>query len=410
MKGFFSKKETQSLSRPDGKIYSCVSCNLLKNSINPRMQPFGGFEKKILIVNSHPTDADDRAGKPLQGKDGVFLRRALDKAGIDLWKDCLVTHAVNCKPSRNKKGEYKDPGSYEIACCRGTLLQLIEKKRPHMIILLGDVPLASLIGHRWQKDLGKIHKWRGWCIPDRDFNAWICPVYHPSFAVQGMQEHILIFEKDLQYLAELWGTPFPRHEEITLEFLDDLEPLRTIPPGSMIAFDYETTGLKPHAVGHRIICAAVATSSSHAYAFMLPKTRKERQPFIDLLENASIRKIAANMKFEHAWSLVRLKTEVQNWFWDTMLASHLMDNRPGITGLKFQTYVRFGVVDYASDVAPFLKAKNESSANALNEIDRLIETSSGRDKLLEYCGKDAVFEYRLALLQMEELGYNDLPF
>jgi len=37
MQGFFTKKETISQSRPDGKIYSCASCRLYKKAVNPRL-------------------------------------------------------------------------------------------------------------------------------------------------------------------------------------------------------------------------------------------------------------------------------------------------------------------------------------------------------------------------------------
>ena len=60
-------------------------------------------------------------------------------------------------------------------------LKIIEKYKPKVIILLGGSSLLSMIGYRWKKDLGGITKWRGWTIPDRDFKAWICPTFHPSY-------------------------------------------------------------------------------------------------------------------------------------------------------------------------------------------------------------------------------------
>ena len=83
---------------------------------------------------------------------------------------------------------------------------------------------------------------------------------------------------------------------------------------NMIAFDYETTGIKPHAKGHRIVCVSVADNENHVYVFMMPKTKRERQPFIDLLKNKRINKIAHNIKFEDTWSIVRLQnTKVARW-------------------------------------------------------------------------------------------------
>jgi len=80
-----------------------------------------------------------------------------------------------------------------------------------------------------------------------------------------------------------------------------------------------------------------------------------------------------------------------------------------VTGLKFQTYVNFGVVDYASEVAPYLQAK-DNNGNAINRIMELVGMPGGKEKLLEYCGLDAVYEYRLAMIQQKVMNYNFLPF
>jgi hypothetical protein len=79
-----------------------------------------------------------------------------------------------------------------------------------------------------------------------------------------------------------------------------------------------------------------------------------------------------------------------------MLAAHIIDNRFGVTGLKFQSYVRFGVLGYDDDVAPYLKAKD---SNSVNRIMELAETKEGMRKLLLYNGIDSLMEYRLAVLQ-----------
>jgi len=132
---------------------------------------------------------------------------------------------------------------------------------------------------------------------------------------------------------------------------------------------------------------------------MLPKSRKGRKPFTDLLQRTTVGKIAQNMKFEDNWTNVRLHIPVNNWIWDTMLASHILDNRPRVTGLKFQTYVQFGIIDYDSEVNPYLLAVDAKNANAINRIDELLKKPDGEKLLLKYCAMDSIFEYRLAMLQ-----------
>ena len=145
-------------------------------------------------------------------------------------------------------------------------------------------------------------------------------------------------------------------------------------------------------------------SEDECFVFMMPKNKKGRQPFIDLLANRSIGKMAHNMKFEETWSVVRLRQPVANWEWDSMLASHVLDNRPGICSLKFQTYINFGIIDYESEVSPYLKSASKDG-NALNRIFEADES-----KLMEYCALDSVYEYRLAMKQIEIMRYDFLPF
>ena len=191
-------------------------------------------------------------------------------------------------------------------------------------------------------------------------------------------------------------------EESKVGIVEDLKFLTTLT--GPVAFDYETTGLKPHNTAkHEIICMSVCNDWDKSYAFMMP-TDPIQKHYIKQFLKSNVGKIAQNMKFEINWSQNILKYVPNNWVWDTMLATHVMDNRSGVTGLKFQTYVQFGVVDYNSDVSPYLKAKDYKNGNAVNKIKDLIKTEDGKRKLLMYCGLDSLFEYRLAMLQMRHFN------
>jgi len=406
MSGFFSKKETQSLQRPDGKMLSCPVCGLYKTALSPRMQPHGNFKKGILNIGEAPGETEDRRGKQWQGKAGKVLKNAYAKLGIDLFDDCLNYNAVNCRPT--KDGGNRTPTQLEIECSRKNVLAVINQYKPKVIVLFGGVPLISIIGHRWNEALEGINKWRGFQIPDQDFKAWICPTLHPSFVMRSENNKGIetIWLQDMKKAIELVDIPFPIYEQPEINIIDNLNVLNEIKPLSTIAFDYETTGLKPHATGHRIVSASVAVSSNKAYTFLMPKKANLRKPFVDLLKNRSIKKVAQNMKFEHNWSKEILHTTVKNWHWDTMLASHILDNRTGITGLKFQTYINFGIVDYSSTVNKYIRAKE---SNDLNKVKQYIKTEKGKQELLKYNALDAIHTYRL-FEQQELLINNILPF
>ncbi len=405
MQGFFTKQQTQSISRPDGKVHSCASCGLYQHVQSPRMVPFGNFKKRILNIGKAPDETDDEKGRPFQGRAGRRLQQEYRRLGIDLFEDCLNVNAVNCC-SLDDKGQVREPTQQEIACCRNRVLKVITEYQPHIIILFGTAAVTSLIGHRWKKDLGGIMKWRGWNIPDREFKAWICPVFSPEYVEKADSPEIdVIWKSDLKQAISMIKKPFPafEDEEKYVEIIEakDFMQSSLYPVPKIAAFDYETSGLKPHNKGHRIACASVCSNEKHVQVFMMPSNKAERLPFLNFLANPIIKKIAHNMKFEHAWSLVRLRQPVNGWYWDSMLAAHILDNRPGVTGLKFQVYVHFGVPDYDSEVSEYLHSNGSKSGNAFNKVLEMIKDPVKRQKLMIYCGLDSLYEFRLAKIQQE---------
>jgi uracil-DNA glycosylase family 4 len=405
MKGFFEKEKLNN-SKPSGKPHSCTSCGLYKNALSPKMQPYGDFEKGIMNIGEAPGEAEDKKGKPWQGKMGRLLKRTYEKLGIDLFKDCININTVNCRPQNNAT-----PNPHQIASCRERqVLKAIEEYKPRVIILLGGTALSSIIGYRWKKDMGGITKWRGYTIPDQDFRAWICPVFHPSYVNRmNLTEVNNIWEQDLHAALKKNEHRVPKTKEPNIHYIDDLRPLDNI-KNSMVAIDYETTGLKPQANGHRIVCASVAYDEDNVYTFMIPNSKQEKMPLIRLWQNPDISKIAANMKFEDNWTYYRLhRTKIRSWHFDTMQGAHVLDNRPGVTGLKFQTYVNFGIIDYDSEVSPYLRSGSKNG-NGLNKVLDLVKKPEGKEKLLKYCAYDSVYEYRLATVQIEQIDWDYLPF
>jgi uracil-DNA glycosylase family 4 len=366
------------------------------------MDPFGKGALNIFNLGEAPGESDDQRGRQWQGKTGRMLQRAYSDLGVDLFKDCVNLNSTNCRPS-SKDGNNRTPTNDEIAACRTRVLKGINQHKPHVIILLGGCAVSSVIGHRWKKDLGGIFRWRGWTIPDRDFNAWLCPVFHPNFVERADREILTIWTQDLERALSMRDEPLPKwkDESKQVTIIEDLSPLANITGPA--ALDWETTGLKPHDTSrHEIISGSVCDRDDHVWAFMFPKDRQNLARLKRFLVGPA-KKIASNMKFEHTWAWEQLHVEIRNWLFDTMLASHVLDNRPEISGLKFQTYVNFGLADYSSEVEKFLRASGKD-ANEENKIRELVKTKDGRKKLLTYNGMDSIFEFRLAMKQMKIMG------
>jgi len=399
------------MPKKDKESLSCLSCGLRDQDhiVHGKIEPYGLGKKGILVIGEAPGSVENKRGLPWQGQTGRLLQRTMAKLGIDLFEDCVSVNAVNCQPYK-----LRAPKPFEIDCCRAVMVEdaIDAVNYPHgpkVIILLGTVAIQSFLSPRWPSDLGGIMKWRGFTIPDRDYGCWVVPAYHPSYVSRiDSREANTVWEQDLARAIACADKPFPKFPEPSIQYIEDLDVLNSFHELPEIAFDYETTGLKSHKKGHRIVCASIAVGPSLVYAFMLPPTKAERKPFIDLLMDHKVGKMAHNMKFELAWTQNRLRTEVQNWQWDSMLAAHIIDNRSGTTGLKFQTYVNFGVIDYSSEITPYLRS--DGTGNGFNKIMDLVEEEGGKEKLLKYCALDSHYEYNLAKSQMELLGYSYLPF
>ncbi len=404
MKGLFEKNQIASVSRPGGQVLSCASCGLYRIATNPRMPVKGIGAKKILIIGDAPVLEEDERGEFGSGWQFRKLKKQLVASDIDIYNDCIYMTAVRCV-CLDADGKENVPTMHQVNCCRKNVMAIIKEYKPVMIMVLGMSALQCLIGRRWGGEIGKFEKWRGWTIPDQELRTWICPVFHPKHVHTEADE--LIWAEDIKNALLQAFQPFPDYEEPTIEVLTDLDKLNSIRDGSTVSIDYETTGLKPQAAGHDIICASVATSTLHCYSFLLPPEPTKLRPFLKLLRNPTINKMAHNMKYEDTWTTEILKTPVQNWWWDSMLAAHILDNRPGIVGLKFQTYVNFGIVDYNSEIAPYLQSGSTDS-NAINRITQLLESPEKVRQLLTYCGLDTVYQYRLMKLQQKQMTDKDL--
>jgi uracil-DNA glycosylase family 4 len=408
MTGFFTKKELQTTEKVTGKRLSCYSCGLYKGDIqHPKMQPFGNFKKKILNIGEFTSEFDDLRGKPFQGKNKEIYS-VYSKLGIDIEEDCLNVNSVMCLPLESNKQRLPNP--HEINCCRINMEKIIRQHKPHLIVVFGKIALTSIIGGRWKESLDGIEKWRGFVIPDQEYKSFLAPVFSPSYVkLMDKPEIDLVWKQDLENALTYLGKEFPIYKEPKITIINDLEPLNEIKNGSVVSIDYETTGLKPHDKGHRIVCASVAISENEAYAFDIPKDKEKRLPFINLLKNRHIGKMAHNLKFEENWGFVRLGVRVKNWDWDSMIAAHVLDNRSGITGLKFQTYINFGVADYNSHLEKVLQGEDGKNANSKNKLTEFYKNPKGRIEILQYCGLDTIYQYRLAVLQKSIIN-NILPF
>lgn len=401
MKPFFNKGQTASDIITKIPL-TCASCGLFKKARNGRAKPWGKFGKKILIIGEAPSKKDDRAKKAWSDSNGDYLKWVFKKNGIHLFRDALTSYASICPIPKDAK-----PDEKEIGCCRKHIIKLIRKLKPKMIFLVGAAAVRSVIGKSWKKGLGGMERWRGFTIPDREHKAWICPIFSPKYVSRredrrGRNLAEVIWLQDVKRAMLKYDKPIVFEDETKyITYIESDKHFKSIMPrllaADLASFDYEGTGLKPHAKGHQITNTACCIGLKECYSW--ENNRYRDMLFKQFLESR-VKKSAHNLAFENMWSLVILKAVVRGWYWDSMINAHILDNRKTISGLKFQTFVNFGVVDYDSHISPFLQSGDENGANSFNTILKFIK-QYGIQQLLTYCGLDAIYGYYLTLLQIQ---------
>lgn len=391
--GFFESSDWKTKNKIQSLLPKCGSCGLYQKCRSPKMKVEGKGRIPILFVDEFPGDMEDRRGKLFVDNSGQLIRGMLQTLGIDL-DDCWRTAALICNP-----GDVKVDGTH-ADYCRPNLIKTIRDLKPKVIVLFGTLAVQSLIETEWP-DPGSIHRWAGWTIPSAKYAAWVCPTFHPSISYRKDGNDPVYLAQIREHLRQavkcLKKTPSPLRPDALRETIDVItDPnharLRLIDLAKsegVLAWDYETTGLKPEPKEQKLFCVSFCLNGEDTFAMTLQPSLYEYLSAV--LKSKRLKKVASNLKFEERWTRCKLGHGVKAWNWDTMLAAHALDNRPGINSIKFQAYVLLGIEDYASKIQPFLKSKDDSGLNT-------IEKAPLKDVLL-YCGMDSLIEFKVSEIQ-----------
>jgi len=273
---------------------------------------------------------------------------------------------------------------------------------------MGLAPLTLLIEDDFKKSVDIYSRWPGWQIPSVSLNAWICPLPDPIYILQTKDDEALL-KVTRDYLAKGFAID-EKPEPLIIKDLEKEVELIIKPKlayarlkdlyrkKGIMAFDYETTGLKPENPKQEIVSCSFCYQGTDTFAFMWDRRLEKIMKAI--LQKKELKKVASNLKYEERWSVSKLGTKVRGWHWDTMLAMHQLDNRRKITSIKFVAFVLLGVGNYDSDVEPYIDAGGSNKLNRMKE-------APVKDLLL-YNGMDSLLEYKAMEKQKEMLNWRNL--
>ena len=408
MNGFFVERKNPHATRNDtsnkqNKKPSCLTCGLKKTCASKRMEPFGNANGSFLIVYGTVSKAEDIRGSLKMDSEWKRISFALKKAGV-VPRECLFVRACRCHTPA--------PTEKQLVSCSEHLYSVLKKGDFTNVILIGSQAVVAYFSYQNNKH-ATFSKLRGLTIPDTTFGCYVTIVQDPPSDSSSRDDldqiKTTLFESDIHGIRPFIRKTPPKafstirsriHPCTEQEAVAKMELVLKGQFTDFIAFDYETTGLRPYNKGHKIVCCGIATSKKNCFSFMLTKNTI---PILKkILRDPKIPKVAANIKFEKTWSRVCLNCSINNWYLDTVISAHVIDNRRGITSVKFQSFALFGIYGYENAVGQYITStaeeEKEKGTNAFNSMDKC-----PKEIILKYVAMDSLLEYWIAVKHSKEV-------
>lgn len=411
--------------------YDCNKCGLFKNVKRPIIGWEGDPNHKLLFIDECPNQLVDDGDIFFKGS----INDALVKVRIkENMKDLLKSYAIQCHIAKSHSDIY-------AKCCRNKMVKMIKELKPTAIISFGEVTTNSLLN---TVNKVSIQALRGRVIPSHELNCVIMPTFN-SREFRYMDEEtgkwkknfarIKAFELDIESFIYRFKEKYNNRK-----IINDLLIRRDILKGKKInqitnfkqlaqlklfleekgvfSFDYETTNTKPFDDDFEIISACFAYEKE-AWVIYLPEYIPNDLSFtkhiiVDLLNNPEILKIIQNKQFEELCTRWWCKDIIDTYkrdnlgqiiinYFDTMLASHIVDERQSATALDFQSLVRFGLRSFYDEhkIMKWIKAPKGSKVNRIKEC--------SPELLIEYTAHDGIetFAHWKALTHPSMLGQSE---
>jgi DNA polymerase-1 len=276
------------------ELLDCNACPLRERAM--QVVPGRGHSNATyMIVAQAPGREENVVGLPMVGPSGKKLDSLLQRANISL-NNVYYTNIAKCFPGLNAAKKDNKPGKRATEKCKTWLDQEIEMVDPEIIIVLGAVALNYFLpGEKVSEAHGQVLEWEG---------RTLIPMYHPAAGMGYANPELMpVIEKDWDNLPiKLKGEG---HKDIPYTHLrlgdhalhDLLDHLGRFTEGEIVAFDFETTGLRSWM--DRIVGVSLSLEDQNVYISCKPDGIEDEILMDDLRplwENPTL--IAHNAKFE----------------------------------------------------------------------------------------------------------------
>lgn len=208
--------------------------------------PYGAMTNGIMLVTEALDSTDDvKAARALAGRGGFLMERVMRK--YRGWKldEFRVVPSLFCFPNQPMRGgkplSLTRWAADALLTCAPNLDAEIEKWQPKVIVTLGEVATAALIGT--EHPMMACH---GYAFRDRKNRAWVVPTFDPTWIMMGNHTYAHIMLQDIEKALRMAQDGYTYESPECL-----LDPPRevwdrfvsgylSLPVGTPLALDIET--------------------------------------------------------------------------------------------------------------------------------------------------------------------------
>jgi uracil-DNA glycosylase family 4 len=344
----------------------------------------GPERANVAFIGEAPGLGEVHQGRPFLGPSGRLLAEVLRHHGIKR-NESFLSNACLCRPPENAT-----PPAAAIKACRPRLLAELQQRGVENVVALGNSAAQSLLAT--SDGVTKLRTGLGRPSPYLD-GVRVISTFHPAACLRAGDffPHLVTDVGKLNVKPREWQKPSytvidNRNDGVAvLELLGQIE-------SPYIVIDIETDTEKDTAFDHpnnyELLCIGICYERGKV---VIIERNALKEP--DVLEALgkylrSRRLIAQNGKYD-ASGLYPVIGNIDIWF-DTMIASYVCDERPGIHGLGHQGVEILGTPDWKYALEKYNPKNLGYGVIPVDELD-------------EYNAYDCATTFELAEYWMERL-------
>lgn len=355
--------------------HHCSACPFKQNRCVAPRKVFG--KGGLAIIGEAPGTTEVVQNQLFVGPDGVALRKTLASAGLMDLSKVFMTTSLLCLPPN---GEADSEAT--VTACKGRLFSELERRKPDIILALGNTALHAITGNfklKITQEQGKLFNTK---------YGLMIPAVHPAMVIKAPNSY-KGFRSALAYTIKLANGHKPKNPGVSrwsVISVDKIpkayESLQKLEKGHVLSVDIETTGFNPRK--NRIITLGISWDTNKTLIF----EGKHVTLLKNLLEDKHFTFVWHNGKFDSEFLYnVGINARVDE---DTMLLHYALNEVKGTHDLEYLAINELGAEAYEHKLKSYLVKKKGQPEKTYADIPRPI--------LDAYLAKDCDYTRQLYML------------